>query len=98
MFATLYYTLKLSYGEHSTVLSESNPPKPSWLIVWDAVAVKTDCSLPAMSRKHCKRYKMDSAVSNNFFSFEEVLVYQVPGKLGFNAVSRLVSKLHALAV
>jgi hypothetical protein len=33
--------------------------------VWDAVAIKIDCSLPAMSRKHCKRYKMDSEVSNN---------------------------------
>ena len=65
MFATLYYTLKLSYDEHSTVLSASNPPKASGPVDWDAAAVKLDFSLPAMSRKHCKRYKMDSEVSNN---------------------------------
>jgi hypothetical protein len=29
VIATLYNTLKLSYDEHSTVLSASNPPKAS---------------------------------------------------------------------
>jgi hypothetical protein len=65
MFATLYYTLKLSYDEHSTVLSASNPPKASGPVDWDAAAIKIDCSLPAMSRKHCKRYDMDIEVSNS---------------------------------
>jgi hypothetical protein len=65
MFATLYDTFKLSYDEHSTVLSASNPPKASGPVDWDAAAIKIDCSLPAMSRKRCKRYKMDSEVSNN---------------------------------
>jgi hypothetical protein len=57
VIATLYYTLKLSYDEHSTVLSANNPPKASGPVDWDAAAIKIDCSLPAMSRKHCKRYK-----------------------------------------
>jgi hypothetical protein len=64
MFATLYYNLKLSYDEHSTVLSASSPPKASGPVDWDTAAIKIDCSLPAMSRKHCKRYKMDSEGSN----------------------------------
>jgi hypothetical protein len=57
VFATLYYTLKLSYDEHSTVLSASNPPKASGPVDWDAAAIKIDCSLPAMSKKQCKRYR-----------------------------------------
>jgi hypothetical protein len=65
VIAKLYYTLGLSYDEHSTALSASNPPKPSGPVVWDAAAIKVDCSLPAMSRKQCKRYKMDIKVSNN---------------------------------
>jgi hypothetical protein len=32
----LYYTLKLSYDEHSTVLLASNPPKASGPVDWDA--------------------------------------------------------------
>jgi hypothetical protein len=61
----LYYTLKLNYDEHSTVFLASSPPKASGLVDGDVAAVKLDCSLPTMSRKHCKRYKMDSEVSNN---------------------------------
>jgi hypothetical protein len=57
VFATLYYTLKLSYGEHSTVLSASNPPKASGPVDWDAAAIKIDCSLPAMGKQQCKRYR-----------------------------------------
>jgi hypothetical protein len=65
VIATLCYTLKFSYDEYSTVLSASNPPKASGPEVWDAAAIIIDCSLPAMSRKHCKRYKMDSEVSSD---------------------------------
>jgi hypothetical protein len=57
MFATLYYTLKLSYDEHNTVLSASNPSKASGPVDWDAAAIKIDCSLPAMSKNQCKRYR-----------------------------------------
>eukprot|EP00953_Heterococcus_sp_UTEX-ZZ885_P012959 7404-Heterococcus_DN1.PRE.1 len=52
--ATLYYTLTLSYEEHSTILSACNPPKASGPVDWDAAAVKLDYSLPAVIRKHCK--------------------------------------------
>jgi hypothetical protein len=56
---------KVSYDKHSTSLSACNPPKARGPKVWDAAAIKIDCSLPAMISKHCKRYKMDSEVSNN---------------------------------
>jgi hypothetical protein len=55
----LYYPLKLSYDDHSTVLLSCNPPKASGPVVWDAAAIKIDCSLPAMSKKQCKSDKQD---------------------------------------